>query len=66
MEYNKLYQYRGLTRVSAFNYAGTLAVTLNNDSNNNVYSPVNTILNAETVGEVIVSQDTLSNQEDGE
>lgn len=64
MEYNKLYQYRGLTRVSAFNYAGNLAVTLNNDSNNMVYSPVNTIQNAETVGDVVVSQDTLSNQED--
>ena len=63
MNYNKFYQYKDLTKVSAFNYSGTLAVTLIDNSNNNVFTPVNTTTNTEEVSNPIL-EDSLSNQED--
>ena len=63
MNYNKFYQYKDLTKVSAFNYSGTLALTLIDDANNNVYTPVNTTTNTEEIDSAIL-EDSLSNQED--
>lgn len=64
MLYNKLYQYKGVTKQSAFVYTGTLGVRLNDDTQYDVLTPVNTTANRSLNEDVVVVQDTLSNQTD--
>lgn len=62
MEYSKLWQYENVVKQSALSYSGNLAVKLNDGTQYNVSSPVNTINNAEINTDELIIDDTLDSQ----
>lgn len=63
MEHSKLYQYKDVAKVSAFNYSGKLAVKTTEDNQYDMSSPVNTAENYSVNEDVIVLSNTLDNEE---
>lgn len=63
MEHSKLYQYKDVAKVSAFDYSGKLAVKTTEDNQYDVSSPVNTAENYSVNEDVIVLSNTLDNEE---
>lgn len=63
MEHSKLYQYKDVAKVSAFDYSGKLAVKTTGDNQYDVSSPVNTTENYSVNEDVIVLSNTLDNEE---
>lgn len=64
MEYNKLYQYKNVARQAPLSYSGTLAVEMANaeESQINVFTPVNKAENYAASEDVIILQNTLENE----
>lgn len=63
MEHSKLYQYKDVAKVSAFDYSGKLAVKTTEDNQYDVSSPVNTAENYSVNEDIIVLSNTLDNEE---
>lgn len=61
MNYSKLYQYRNVVKQSAFNYSGELALKLNDGTQYDISSPVNTPEHATVNSDILVISDTLDN-----
>lgn len=63
MEHSKLYQYKDVSKVSAFDYSGDLAIKTIGDNQYDVSSPVNTAENYSANEDIIVLSNTLDNEE---
>lgn len=63
MEHSKLYQYKDVIKVSAFNYSGKLAIKTIEDNQYDVSSPVNTTENYSINEDAIIINNTLNNEE---
>lgn len=59
MQYNKIYQYKDITKSGPVEYSGTLALKLLNDTQYNVSTPVNKAINYQENKDVIILNNTL-------
>lgn len=62
MEYSKLWQYENVVKQSALSYSGNLAVKLNDGTQYDVSSPINTTNNAEINTDESIIANTLDSQ----
>ena len=59
MQYNKIYQYKDITKSGPVEYSGTLALKLLDDTQYNVSTPVNKAINYQENKDVIILNNTL-------
>lgn len=59
MQYNKIYQYKDITKSGPVEYSGTLALKLLDDTQYNVGTPVNKAINYQENKDVIILNNTL-------